>query len=76
MDQPIIDGINTYYVSKAAREIFFKVAFYVLGGDELFGGYPSFKQVPKMVRLSRPLDFLGKTFHVITTPVVRHFTSP
>ena len=46
MDQPSIDGINTWFVSKAAHELGLKVAVSGLGGDELFGGYPSFREVP------------------------------
>jgi asparagine synthase (glutamine-hydrolysing) len=50
MDQPSIDGINTWFVAKAAREIGLKVAISGLGGDEMFGGYPSFRQLPSWVR--------------------------
>ncbi|MCG6885827.1 MAG: asparagine synthase (glutamine-hydrolyzing) [Proteobacteria bacterium] len=45
MDQPSIDGINTWFVAKAAREQGLKVAITGLGGDELFGGYPSFRDI-------------------------------
>jgi len=58
MDQPSIDGINTWFVAKAAAQQGLKVALSGIGGDELFGSYPSFKQVP---RLRKNLHLFGKS---------------
>jgi asparagine synthase (glutamine-hydrolysing) len=55
MDQPSIDGINTYFVSMAAAQAGMKVALSGLGGDELLAGYPSFHQVPRLARLVGPM---------------------
>lgn len=49
MDQPSIDGVNTWFVSKAAHELGLKVAISGVGGDELLGGYPAFRDIPEWV---------------------------
>jgi asparagine synthase (glutamine-hydrolysing) len=50
MDQPTIDGVNTYFISRQTRAAGVKVALSGLGGDEFFGGYSSFHTVPRMER--------------------------
>jgi len=79
MDQPSIDGVNTYFVSKVAAEVGLKVAISGLGGDELFGGYPSFQQIPRLVSALSAMhspEFVGKGFRYLSAPILRHFTSP
>jgi len=58
MDLPTIDGINTWFVAKAAREAGIKVALSGLGADECFGGYPSFVDLPRSVHWLRPVSWL------------------
>lgn len=58
MDQPTIDGINTFLVSEAAARAGLKVAVSGVGGDEFFGGYDTFQQIPRMTSIHRRLRWL------------------
>lgn len=78
MDQPSIDGVNTYFVAKAAHEAGLKAALSGIGGDEMFGGYPSFRQVPRMAgSLARLLPRqLGRTLRMAMAPLLETVASP
>ncbi len=72
MDHPSGDGLNTFVVSKKTREAGVKMALSGLGGDELFGGYSIFNQVPDLqskkwlssfpVYLRKPLGVINHKF--------------
>ena len=66
-DQPSMDGINTYFVSWAARQAGLKVALSGLGSDELFGGYISFQATSKISRLASAADWMPKPLRQLVT---------
>lgn len=79
MDQPSIDGVNSYFVAKAASDTGLKVALSGLGGDEMFGGYSTFDQLSRLTKAARPLRFfprIGRAFRLVSAPLLRRLTSP
>jgi asparagine synthase (glutamine-hydrolysing) len=68
MDQPTIDGLNSWFISKFVKKNNLKVVLSGIGADEIFSGYPSFNFIPKIYRL---MGFFPKNLGKIT----RHFLS-
>ena len=56
LDQPTVDAVNSYYVSAAVAETGIKAVLSGSGGDEMFGGYPSFRRLPPAMRWKRRLQ--------------------
>lgn len=79
MDQPSIDGVNSYFICMAARKVGLKVAFSGIGGDEIFSGYSHFSSIPSMVRCIKPLakiPTLGRGLRNFSSPILQRYKFP
>jgi asparagine synthase (glutamine-hydrolysing) len=79
MDQPTLDGFNTYLVCSAAATYGLKVAMSGIGGDETFAGYSTFEDLPRLMRWIKPvaaLPALGRLFRLVSYPLIRRFVNP
>jgi asparagine synthase (glutamine-hydrolysing) len=70
LDQPTMDAVNTYFVSWAAKQVGLKVALSGLGGDELFAGYQTFADTPRLRKLVQLAWFVPGALRRMTAPLV------
>jgi len=66
MDQPSIDGVNTWFASKGIAERGYKVALSGVGGDELFCGYNTFRSAPRLQGWARGLTSAAPVEPLVT----------
>jgi asparagine synthase (glutamine-hydrolysing) len=68
MDQPSIDGVNTWFASKAAAERGYKVVLSGVGGDELFYGYSLVRQIPRSAMWGRAITAIPGARSLLKAP--------
>jgi len=76
LDQPSIDGMNMYVMSHLVAEAGFKVALMGSGGDELFGGYTSFRDLPTFASLNQTFRLLPEGLKVNLAKAITKVLQP
>jgi len=76
MDHPSFDGINSYFVSKAAKSGGVTVAVSGLGGDEVFGGYGSFNVIPASAKAISVWKAVPGSFRDLIIKIIGAFKIP
>jgi asparagine synthase (glutamine-hydrolysing) len=76
MDQPSVDGLNSYVISREVRAAGFKVALSGLGGDEVFAGYDLFRQVPGLENIEARMKLLPQIARYALAAGIRNMPGP
>ncbi len=71
MDQPTVDGVNTYIISRETKRMGYKVALSGLGADEIFAGYETFKSVPRMEWFAWCASSINPTLRHMLASIIR-----
>ena len=74
LDQPTFDGLNSYFISRTVRDAGLTVALVGSGGDELFGGYDSFRQLPAFLRGAACMKWVPKRLQMAAVELLSAVT--